>query len=345
MSKLAVSIVVALLSSSLAACKQKHEDISSLSTPSAPSKADASEGEGNAGSAASKTVSAAEDEFDISKVPVTSAALPPFPYLKYPDGVHEGVQRTEQAEFDEAYVIAGKKLRKVEGRIESHKFDLRFANLSEVAARRNYQNLVKAMGGVKVNELGLNELAPDPGAKFQDLYEKLRFAEVDMSYDCYLVRTPAQLIWIALMFTKDTAQTLVIAEQPLKQTVGFVTADAMQSALASAGHVALYINFDTDKATIRPDGKPVVDEIVKLMNQDPSLKLTIEGHTDNSGDAKHNKTLSQQRADAVMGNLMAAGIAKDRLNAVGMGDTKPLVDNKDEAGRAKNRRVELVKQN
>jgi OOP family OmpA-OmpF porin len=86
-----------------------------------------------------------------------------------------------------------------------------------------------------------------------------------------------------------------------------------------------------------------VDEITKLLEKDPSLKLTIEGHTDNVGDSAHNKALSQQRADAVMGLLLAGGIVKDRLNAVGLGDAKPVADNQDDTGRAKNRRVELVK--
>lgn len=281
--------------------------------------------------------------FDIEKVPMSTATLPPFPYLAYPPAVGEGVQFTDKADFDVLYVLTGKQLRKVEGRVESHKFSLLDAKMSEAEARHNYENLIAAMGGVKVNDVQPLDLAPAFDDETRAVTQKLRYTEYNMSYAAYVVRKPDQLVWIVLMSDKNSMNTLSIAEQPFKQTVAFVTADAMQSALASAGHVALYINFDTDKASIRSDGKPAVDEIAKLLQQDPTLKLTIEGHTDNVGDAAHNKALSQQRADAVLGALLAAGIAKERLTAVGLGDARPVADNKDEAGRARNRRVELVK--
>lgn len=249
---------------------------------------------------------------------------------------------TDKANFDSLYVITGKQLRKVEGRVESHKFYLNDVKMSEAEARRNYENLIAQMGGVKVNDVTPPELAPALSEETSANEQKTRF-ESGTTYDAYLIRKPDQLVWIVLMSNNSYVITRAVAEQPFKQTVAFVTADAMQSQLASAGHVALYINFDTDKASIRPDGKPAVDEITKLLQKDPSLKLTIEGHTDNVGDPAHNKALSQQRANAVMGSLIAAGIAKERLSAVGLGASKPVADNKDDAGRAKNRRVELVK--
>ena len=341
-SRLHVTIALALLSLSLTACKKKPHDAPAAEPPAASAPA-ASAPAAASDKPAVTRAEAAQAAFDPATVPVSDAALPPFPYLKYPDTLPEGMRLTEKQDFDELWVIAGKQLRKVEGKFESHQFGLTEANLSLAAARRNYENLVKAMGGVKVSETTLSALAPDGGETYLDIQKKIRLDRSDMSYDCYLVRKPDQLIWIALMFSDNDARTVVIAEEPFKQTVAFVTADAMQSALASAGHVALYINFDTDKAAIRPDARPAVDEIARLLEQNPALKLTIEGHTDNSGDPAHNKALSQQRANAVMGAMMAAGIAADRLTAVGLGDSKPLADNKDEAGRAKNRRVELVK--
>ena len=269
--------------------------------------------------------------------------MPPFPYLEYPSGLSEEGRFTTKANFDSLHVVVGKQLRKVEGRVESHKFYLSDVNMSEAEARRNYENLIAQMGGVKVNSATPSELAPPLSAENSANEQKTRFADLGMTYDVYLVRKPDQLVWIVLMSGRSAVSTLVVAEQPFKQTISFVTADAMQSQLASAGHVALYINFDKDKAAIRPDGRPAVDEIAKLLEKDPSLKLTIEGHTDNVGDPAHNKALSQQRADAVMGSLLAGGISKDRLNAVGLGDAKPVADNQDDTGRAKNRRVELVK--
>jgi len=346
-SRLHVTIALALLSLSLTACKKKPHDAPAAEPPAASAPAASAPAAQAPAAASDKSAAsragAAQAAFDPTTVPVSDAALPPFPYLKYPDPVTEALQFTDKADFDEAWVIAGKQLRKVEGKVESHRFTLDDAKLSLAAARRNYENLVKQMGGVKVNAVAPQDLGPDPDVVDSDTVKKLRLYQGNMAYDAYLVRKPNQLIWVVLMFTDNWVETLVIAEEPFKQTVAFVTADAMQSALASAGHVALYINFDTDKAAIRPDARPAVDEIARLLEQNPALKLTIEGHTDNSGDPAHNKALSQQRANAVMGAMLAAGIAADRLTAVGLGDSKPLADNKDEAGRAKNRRVELVK--
>ncbi len=341
MSRYSVAIVMAVMSFSLAACKPKpaeqHADVAAATTDPSP-------GPNEAGTTpTSSATPAPQAQFDIENVPVNNAVLPPFPYLEYPPGLNEGGMFTKKANFDSLYVVTGKQLRKVEGRFESHRFYLSDVKMSEVEARRNYQNLIAQMGGVKVNEATPTELAPDSVDEIIANQEKTRYDDGSMSYDVYLVRKPDQLVWIVLMAGSSYVNTLVVAEQPFKQTVAFVTADAMQTQLASAGHVALYINFDTDKASIRPDGRPAVDEIAKLLEKDPSLKLTIEGHTDNVGDPAHNKALSQQRADAVMGSLLAAGIARERLSTVGLGDTKPVADNKDEEGRAKNRRVELVK--
>ncbi len=84
-------------------------------------------------------------------------------------------------------------------------------------------------------------------------------------------------------------------------------------------------------------------EISNALKKDNTLKISIEGHTDNSGDAKHNKKLSNDRANAVMQKLIALGIDKTRLSAIGYGAEKPLVANDTEENKAKNRRVELVK--
>ncbi|HAV35556.1 MAG TPA: hypothetical protein DCX52_04225 [Massilia sp.] len=341
MSRYSVAIVLAVMSFSLAACKPKpaeqHADVAAATTDPSPGPNGAST------TPTSSAIPASQAQFDIEKVPVSEGALPPFPYLEYPPNLDPSLAFTDKANFDALYVVTGKQLRKVEGRFESHEFHLRNAQMSEAEVRRNYENLIAQMGGVKVNDVKPSELSSTSVDDIIANTKKTRFTDGTMSYDAYLVRKPDQLVWIVLMSNDSNVNTLVVAEQPFKQTISFVTADAMQTQLASAGHVALYINFDTDKASIRPDGRPAVDEIVKLLEKDPSLKLTIEGHTDNVGDPAHNKALSQQRADAVMGSLLAAGIAKERLSTVGLGDTKPVADNKDEEGRAKNRRVELVK--
>lgn len=84
-------------------------------------------------------------------------------------------------------------------------------------------------------------------------------------------------------------------------------------------------------------------EVLKLLEQNPALRLSVEGHTDNTGAAAHNRQLSEARARAVVAHLTQHRIAATRLRAAGFGPDKPLADNATEAGKAQNRRVELVK--
>jgi OOP family OmpA-OmpF porin len=101
----------------------------------------------------------------------------------------------------------------------------------------------------------------------------------------------------------------------------------------------LHINFASGKATIEGDASDEIDKVADFMKQYPDVKVTIEGYTDNSGNAAKNKALSQQRADAVKAELVKKGVDASRLSAVGYGPANPIADNRTEAGRAKNRRV------
>jgi outer membrane protein OmpA-like peptidoglycan-associated protein len=120
-------------------------------------------------------------------------------------------------------------------------------------------------------------------------------------------------------------------------------AESLKTELDKNGHVALYINFDFNKATLRPDAKPIIAQVLKLLQDNPDLKLSIEGHTDNVGSHDYNVKLSQMRAAAVVNTLVTAHIAPGRLSSGGSGPDQPIADNDTDKGRAKNRRVELVK--
>ena len=120
-------------------------------------------------------------------------------------------------------------------------------------------------------------------------------------------------------------------------------AEEMKRALDAEGHVALYVNFDFNKAEIRPDSRPLIDEVVKLLRGNPGLSLTVEGHTDNVGAPDYNRRLSESRAMAVAAAVTAQGIDARRLRPADLGQEKPIADNGTEEGRARNRRVELVK--
>ena len=88
-----------------------------------------------------------------------------------------------------------------------------------------------------------------------------------------------------------------------------------------------------------------INRIVTLMKENPELKFSVEGHTDNTGNANSNQTLSEARSQAVVDKLVENGIAKDRLKAAGKGQSSPIADNGTDEGKAKNRRVEFVKIN
>ena len=103
------------------------------------------------------------------------------------------------------------------------------------------------------------------------------------------------------------------------------------------------ITFDVGKSTIKPESMGEINRIVQLMNENPDLKFSVEGHTDSTGNATSNQTLSEQRSQAIVAKLVELGIAKDRLTAVGKGQNSPIADNNTDEGRAKNRRVEFVK--
>jgi outer membrane protein OmpA-like peptidoglycan-associated protein len=138
----------------------------------------------------------------------------------------------------------------------------------------------------------------------------------------------------------DCYQLTLIEKKAMVQEI---TANEILDSLNSKGFIALDIRFDTGQATIKPESKPIVEQIAAALQDNPALKVSVEGHTDNTGTPQGNKTLSMKRAEAVVAALVQAGIATGRLSAAGWGQEKPVADNRSEEGRAKNRRVEVVK--
>jgi OmpA-OmpF porin, OOP family len=132
----------------------------------------------------------------------------------------------------------------------------------------------------------------------------------------------------------------ILEMEKMKQEI---EASEMFEAINKDGFIALYINFETGKSDIKSESQPIVDQIVEMLKQNPDLKVSVEGHTDNVGSDKSNQTLSENRAKSVMNALISGGIEKSRLSSKGWGATKPIEDNTTEDGRFKNRRVEIVK--
>jgi OmpA-OmpF porin, OOP family len=137
----------------------------------------------------------------------------------------------------------------------------------------------------------------------------------------------------------------VISSRQADRRMVEVKANDMAKALKDTGKIDIYgIYFDTDKTELRPESRSTLEEVAKLLKADPSLKLEVAGHTDNTGASAHNMQLSAGRAAAVVNALVTTyGVERARLQANGYGDGKPVAPNDTDQNRAKNRRVELRK--
>jgi OOP family OmpA-OmpF porin len=151
-------------------------------------------------------------------------------------------------------------------------------------------------------------------------------------------------------FSKLSKQPVTLVEviESEAMDTGMVTidAEAMAKGIDATGHIAIYgVYFDTNSAEIKAESSPTLTEISRLLNDRPSLKLLVVGHTDNQGDYDYNMGLSGRRAEAVARALSGQhGIDGGRLRSAGVGYLAPVASNDTAAGREKNRRVELVKQ-
>lgn len=162
----------------------------------------------------------------------------------------------------------------------------------------------------------------------------------------YKLAKDGKEIWVEVWaeFTGKYGFTIIQKDAMVQDVVA--NAEVFSNDIRTTGHAAVYgIYFDTGKSTIKPESAQAIAEIAKLLKSDPNLKVHVVGHTDNVGGVDSNIKLSQSRAEAVMQALVRDnGIAAARLRAFGCGQFAPVLSNDAEEGRAKNRRVELVKQ-
>ena len=223
---------------------------------------------------------------------------------------------------------------------------------------RNYQNFLNGAGfevlfNCSSEECGgrnFNHAAVPYCCGFEENYGEQRFLSAQMKRD-------DGDVFVSLYVTRNTSvggpdhnrifiQLDVIETQPMKTAMIVLDAGEMAEDISETGHVALYgIYFDTNAASVKPESKPTIKEIAQLLNQNASLELVVVGHTDNQGALDFNMDLSKRRAKAVVDILVEShGINSRRLLASGAGFLSPVASNRSEAGRAKNRRVELVEQ-
>lgn len=188
---------------------------------------------------------------------------------------------------------------------------------SDLQVMRNYQNAASAIGGTI-------------------LVDRPQYTAFKFNRDGGLVYAVARMI-------NNGGFTMAIEVLEEKKMVQEVSGNLLWEKLNKDGFLSFQINFDTNKSIIKPDSAPLVKQIADLMKSQPSLAVSIEGHTDNQGNAVANKTLSLERAKAVTAAVAAQGVQSTRMETLGWGQEKPVADNRSEEGRAINRRVELVK--
>jgi OOP family OmpA-OmpF porin len=200
------------------------------------------------------------------------------------------IHSCETKEFEQAdFPLGGDKQRHVEG--DYHYWDIGTRDgTSEIQVFRNFQTALKNAGFTV-------DFADSPG---QPVAHKDR-------------------TWIFIDNRGSFYYQTIVTEKAMKQEVT-ADASALGDAIKKSGHVAVYgIQFDTGKAAILPDSQTVLNEIVKLLEQDPDLKLRVEGHTDNQGNAAANQLLSLKGAEAVVAWLAGHGVSAGRLGAKRVG--------------------------
>jgi len=297
--------------------------------------------------ATTTTTSVEETTLDLSKITYTTADIGDFPYLALPKGVIE-LNKPLLKDFDVCFFPVKGVMTEVEGKL--YKANLTAVSgeqFSERFFRRSMEDYLKSMGAVQIFE---GSITPEE----YDRYNKLdphKGDEGDIGYageqiSFYVIRHKEQGdIYIQYTTNNVSAKLNVLQTKAFEQTMTKITADEIANSLAETGKSILYINFDYNQSTITTDGKEVVNEIATALKKDTQLTLMIEGHTDNVGDAAHNKKLSEARAQAVRTALIEQKIDAARLTAQGFGAERPLVANDSDINKAKNRRVELRKTN
>jgi OOP family OmpA-OmpF porin len=271
--------------------------------------------------------------------------LPDFPYLSHLTNYK--LNNSDDREFDEFSFFDGKKMVNVEGRLYRKNYSLKDGALeaSPLQITHNYANAVKAQGGEVLYEgkMDVEGLKNKSGDRLASLKMHKDGKEIWIEVIPYNRGSSYYLNAIVKGEMKQEVATAAPKPEAPKPEVKPEPAKDLAKEIKTKGFATIYINFDVDKATIKPESQPTIDHVAQMLKDNPDLNLTIAGYTDNSGSRAHNRTLSENRAKAVLQALVGQGIAAGRLASVGYGQDKPIADNSTEAGKAKNRRVELIK--
>lgn len=291
-----------------------------------------------------ETPAANPASFDLSAIPLTDQNAGEFPYLSTPDSYRYSDEKNRA--YEEKFFFYNDSLvHRVGGKYyHAAIFPKENTTFSETYVVNNYKKAIENLGGVEIYSgpihSAFHKVLEEKPPYLKDLYDPFAY-----KYSQFLIKTPKENIWIELIhgLNTDMIDFTVLKEEVMNETITILQADEIQKQLDDQGKVILYINFDTDKSTLKPDGEQMVNEIAKMLTQSPDLKLSVEGHTDNSGSDERNKKLSVERAETVVKHLINKGITATRIQSKGFGSEVPLLPNDTEENKSKNRRVELLK--
>lgn len=286
-------------------------------------------------------------EFSWDNIPESKADIGAYPYITPPKGMIIDENESESFEFDKLELFNGNSFFVVDGKVKriSIKMD-GDKEWQQYFFDKSVSEYLKSIGAKLIfdgqipSELTQNWGA-DPNTIYKHMHEFYAGDVVNHPVSLYVLKTSDKKIGFQVSSNSRTIG--VVENKDFEQTIEKITAEDIINEINSKGFISLHINFDTGKSSIKADSYEIISEITKMLNANPGLKISIEGHTDNVGDKTSNMKLSKNRAKAVLLSLVDEGIQESRLKSEGFGQTKPIGDNETEEGKAQNRRVELKK--
>jgi outer membrane protein OmpA-like peptidoglycan-associated protein len=242
-------------------------------------------------------------DFDINSIPVSTAEIGDFPFFTAPEGA-KYINRPKVKDFDFIVFVTPEKVYEIEGKTFSahvHKDRESSVEISGRYLNKSFEDAILNAGGIKVFEGNLTkelkdkykELATYGGSKGSlDIWDEV----VAM----YVIRRHEGNVYIAMVkATGNSTSIQIVQEKAFEQTLKKVTSAEIENDLLNSGKSVMQINFDKDRAILKTDGLETVREMIKVLRDNPELKIAINGYTDNSGGKEHNQKLSEGRASTV----------------------------------------------
>ncbi len=284
--------------------------------------------------------------FSLDKLPVSTTSLGDFPYIQLPAGYTSSDSFTRVYPFDRVGFWTGDQVEWVEGKFHVSHIRPDGVTYSPIQVERNIAAIVEQAGGVRVfsgrEPPEAAEAIRTGTSSFAPRYRNGLCFHTEPVH-VYVIRRADRAIWIRQCSNGDNGGGWIIGEtEPFESTAALLPSSQIEQALGESGRIALQVNFASDEAVVLEESMPQIGEIVSLLEANDGLRLSIEGHTDDTGTPERNRMLALARAQAVVDLVVARGIDAGRLEAAGYGSDRPVADNTTEDGKATNRRVELV---